>query len=300
MADDPDQPSGGVRLDILDPKLSTIERRGGSGRHTASAAGRLAHSSDRLWGYLARRQATRVGAHKNGLIAQEPPNLEVLDPSVAREYELLPPDQIKKLENPEVLLRPLGQKPQDPEVYGQLQDCTPQFFLRNVRRVTNNTDMFGSPFKIEIWRDPQDYRVEVGQGQGLTWSAPDIQRRLLWEEVQDTTAHRKGIINQMDWAEHRGRWKEGITRMSFFEQFGFLFETERTEGRFTSDDQQVQASRARMEEEQRRKGAEEIARRDAEQTGAETKLQTQNAKEALPDKYKDLPEHILRMIGLID
>jgi hypothetical protein len=300
MSDDPTLPSGGVRLDILDPNLSVIERRGGSGRHTASAAGRLASSSDRLWGYLARRQATRVGAHKNGLIAQDEPDLEVLDPDVAREYELIDPEKVQKLENPEVLLRPIKPRPLDQEVYGRLQDCTPQFFLRNVRRVTNETDMFGSPFKIEVWRNSADYRVEVGRGQGMTWTPPDIKQRLLWEDVQETTAQRKNVINDIDWAEYRGRWKEGITRMSFFEQFGFLFETERTEGRFTSDDQQVQASRARLEEEERRKGAEEIARRDAEQTGAETQLASQAAKDALPDKYKDLPDHILRMIGMID
>ncbi len=290
---------GGARLDILDPGLSPLQRRGKGGRHTASEYGPLAQSSGRLWDYLGRRQGARVGSHRKGLIAtaEADPKIELHKGEIARDHEVLTEEEYEAKQNPGVVLKEPGDVPLDPEIYNLMQRITPQYFLRNVKRVTNNTDMHGSPFIVELWRDSQQYAVSVGEGQALTFEPIKLEEEGVWNIIAHDTKERKAVLNELDWSQQRGHWNDGISRMSFFKNFAFLFETTRTAGRFETDEKQQEASRAKLEAEQKRqKGAEEIARRDAERTGAET----QTAPKVIPDKYKDLPEHVLKMIGLMD
>lgn len=298
MTQGQDASRGALRLDLLDPSISPLQRRRATSPYVASQ-GALARSSQRLWDYLHPRQRARVGAHLAGLLKQETPRIDSVQEDLVHTPEPVPAEKIEQLQHPEAGLRKITERPFDHEVYQQTQECSPQFFLRNVKRVTNSSDMFGRLFTVEVWRDPAQYKVEVGRGAALTWAPLALEDLSLWRLVEEATASRKAVINDIDWSEHRGRWKEGITRMSFFEQMGFLFETQRGEGRFAVDEDKVASSRKAVEE-QRRRGAEEIARRDAEQTGAETKLSPEASKANLPDKYKDLPDHILKMIGLMD
>jgi hypothetical protein len=289
---------GGLRLDVLDVSIASTLRRGGAGRYTASQGGGLARAAERWFASLERR-VRLPGVHAGqGLIAQrDHSDFSAIQEELLETPELVPSERLDQLENPQVVLREPGLKQPDVAASIQMEECTPQFFLRNVQRVQRSYEMIGSVFKVEVWRDAADYNLGEQKIDLLNYAPPVFEEEWMSDIAADECRKQRAILRELDWGAYHGRWKEGVDSMSFFRRFNFLFETERVKGRFEEQGDADEAARLAREESRRaQEAAKELAQRDAEKVG-EAAVQPNLA--PVDDKWKNVPEHIRKMLGMM-
>jgi hypothetical protein len=134
----------------------------------------------------------------------------------------------------QVVLKEPGAVPPDPGLSKQLQQRSPQFSLRNVRRHVMDHNYPQVPWIIEVWRDAAEYAVEFGGEDVLTYQpaelGPSNPSRLIMNEERVSN---RAVLEELDWHDYHGRWKEGLTAASWYSQHGLL--EQRAKGRFAED-----------------------------------------------------------------
>lgn len=280
---------GGVRTDILDPSILSFSADGFVGRYSSSSKGTLAASSEAFWTYLGPRIACRVGSHHGkGFIAQrEHENFSTFEEhEQAISFDMIPEEKVEELNNPKTSLRAFGQVPFNMKIYDQMQQRVPQFFLRNIKRLEKDTTLGGSAFRNEIWRDEDEYRLEIGPDQVLTYERPEFEKETASSILEEEIRLQHEVLVELDWHTYHGRWREGVTRMAFFLKFDFLFERQKIKGRFATEEEK----KAEEVAEQRRlanlhQGKSELESRDqARQAEHQQKVESSSPKPPPPPK----------------
>jgi hypothetical protein len=197
-------------------------------------------------------------------------------------------DELEERARFQVVLKDPEDVPEDHELWQQLQQRSPQFFLRNVMRHVMDHHYPHVPWLTEIWRDAQEYAMTFGTDvltyQRADMSPSDEARRI----IQDERANNREVIERLDWHDYHGRWKEGLTPHTWYEQHGLL--EQRGKGRFADDPVEKKKEVVSMPAE---------SRFDASQAQERpTPKPTTTAAEIDP-RFENLPDEIKKMLGLL-
>ena len=211
------------------------------------------------------------------------------DPIDAFTVDMVDIDVVQQRASFQVVLKDPGTVPPDGELSAQLRQGSPQFFLRNIKRHVMDHHYPDVPWMTEVWRDRDEY-LAFGSQEVLTYQPVQLDsgndaRRIMKQEREKNTA----VLRDLDWYDYHGRWKEGLTAESWYEQHGLLHK--KSAGRFATGEP-----------------SKEIVSNpghtgfDSTQTQTQTQTQTRPKKEqvAPPDpRFDDLPDDIKKMLGLL-
>jgi hypothetical protein len=196
-------------------------------------------------------------------------------------------DEIEARADFQVLLKEPGEVDFSLEVWEQMQAKSPQFTLRNVIRHVMEHHYPHVPWLTEVWRDAEEYAVNFGGEDLLTYEPVDLpdepEARVIMSE--ERTAN-EAVIKALDWHDYHGRWKEGLTANTWYEQHGLV--QKKSKGRFAVDD-----------------GDKKVVSKpassgfDASEGEARPTPKPQAAAPEADGRFDGLPDDIKKMLGLI-
>ncbi len=282
---------GGLRTDILDPSIARLRPESVRARWSASATGTLAQACHKMRAYHQHRTGLRLGAHKGrGLIAQHPLE-DFVSPFELRERPpILSDARVEELSEMYVGTKPPGEKPVDLNVYNDLQRRVPQFSLRNVQRLEMRMYLPHVPFQIEVWREASEHDIVQVHQELLAYCAPDLAREDLLEIMAEERQNIQEVLWGISWEEQAGNWRNPEKfRDAFIERFRGVFARQRSRGRF-EDDTDRERERVQREEHVDASVAEPVAKPRPKAPLA--------APKEVPEKFKHVPPHVRRMLGL--
>ncbi len=239
MIKDPIPMAGGaLRVDILDPSIARIAAWAERSRDATlvSPTGALATANTRLFESLERRKTWHRSLGMQ--VCQRHDNDNFVPEPAIEPFNMIisSPKKMAAMWNVQFFFRKPKQRPPDPDLKTKMEEITPQFFLRNLRRAQHETNLPYVPFRDEFWRDNEEYATEFGADQVLTYEPIDMDLTPSWVTVDDNRNDLKAVLYDLDWFEKHGAWREGF-KPSARPRSIHSYEQIREKGRFAKPDE---------------------------------------------------------------
>lgn len=241
---------GALRLDILDPSIARTARLEDRPADAVSVSltGTFARKHAAFHAALSSRHQ-RYGDY-GAKIGPRHDHLNFAAKSLIEPVELkaIDLDKVEAMRRPQFFFKWPRPKEVGWEVEGQLENITPQFFLRNIRRMELSRNPMASQFLPEIWRDNEEYGVELGPDKVLTYAPPSLlEDKLSWHRLQELRGERDELLEELDWFEYHGRWRENFASALRLPIPMGLVEDERVKGRFANADELLEELNSRLQ-----------------------------------------------------
>lgn len=155
-------------------------------------------------------------------------------PDLGLQITMVDLDEIEARATFQVVLKEPGLKDFSLEIWEQMQQKSPQFTLRNVIRHVMEHHYPEIPWVMEMWRDAEEYEHSFGGEDLLTYEPAQLEAIPARGIMSEERAQNLAVLRDLDWHDYHGRWKEGLTNQTWYEQHGLL--KKKHKGRFAEDE----------------------------------------------------------------
>ena len=243
-------PGGSIPPGTLDPTIAVLSFPSRAPDHLVASIGSSLDVAVRHFiASFSRRIRPIGGFYNDGEIATRRHEAFIPDEYIPREKPPLVTDErIEELIEFMGLNSPPGDFQRGFALDERCKEITPQFFLRNIKRVKFETNPRRPPFQIEIWRYPVNQPQDFPSQMVLTHKKPDLHFPTSSASLDQEQRERNALLMNTRWSENWGEWWNK-TPLPRFDTTWFPTETIKVvRGRFANP------AEAEAEEEAKRKG----------------------------------------------